>query len=141
MYPGNGPEGPPRRPSPQLEAADGAVSRGGAAFSGFEQDVVWAATFVEVSIVIESRFGPEGLRDPDRFFERANIDVAAVDPEQAKLARRAFSRFGRGQHPAGLYFGDCFSFAMAVARGEPLLTRGEDLARTDVVSVMPSSRG
>jgi ribonuclease VapC len=102
--------------------------------------IVSAATFVEVSIVVETRFGAEGLRDLDLFVDRAGIEIAAVDLEQANLARRAFSRFGKGRHPAGLNFGDCFSYAMAVARGEPLLYKGEDFALTDVTSVMPSSQ-
>ena len=67
-----------------------------------------AATFVEVSIVIESRFGSEGLRSLDRFIERAGIEVIAVDIEQARAAREAFTRFGKGRHAAGLNFGDCF---------------------------------
>ena len=98
---------------------------------------VSAATFVEVSIVVESRFGAEGLRDLDQFVDRAKIEIAAVDLEQANLARLAFSRFGKGRHPAGLNFGDCFSYALAIARGEPLLYKGEDFALTDVASAMP----
>ena len=99
--------------------------------------IISAATFLEVSIIVESRFGAEGLRDFDQFVDRAKIEIASVDLEQANLARRAFSRFGKGRHPAGLNFGDCFSYAVAIARGEPLLYKGEDFARTDVASVMP----
>jgi len=99
--------------------------------------IISAATYVEVSIIVESRFGAEGLRDFDQFVDRAKIEIASVDLEQANLARRAFSRFGKGRHPAGLNFGDCFSYAVAIARGEPLLYKGEDFARTDVASVMP----
>ena len=102
--------------------------------------VVSAATFVEVSIVVESRFGAEGLRDLDRLIDRAKVEVAAVDLEQANLARLAFSRFGKGRHPAGLNFGDCFSYALAVARSEPLLYKGEDFALTDVARVTPLSQ-
>ena len=92
------------------------------------------ATFVEVSIIIESRFGADGLRDLDTFLERAAIELAAVDLEQAKVARRAFSRFGKGRHPAGLNYGDCFAYALATVRGEPLLYKGEDFARTDAIA-------
>jgi len=95
------------------------------------------ATFVEVSIVIESRFGAEGLRDLDLFIDRAGIEIAEVDREQGQLARRAFSRFGKGRHPAGLNYGDCFAYALAVERGESLLYKGEDFAKTDVTSVIP----
>jgi ribonuclease VapC len=56
------------------------------------------------------------------------------------VARRAFSRFGKGRHPAGLNFGDCFAYALATVRGEPLLYKGDDFARTDVVAAGPAAR-
>jgi len=93
------------------------------------------AAFVEASIVIEARHGADGLRALDRFIERAGIVVAAVDLEQGKVARDAFSRFGKGRHAAALNFGDCFSYALARVLGEPLLFKGEDFARTDVARV------
>jgi ribonuclease VapC len=99
------------------------------------------ASFVEASIVIEVRHGAEGLRALDRFVDRADIAIAGVDLEQGKLARDAFSRFGKGRHPAGLNFGDCFAYALATALGEPLLFKGEDFARTDVARVEPAQRG
>jgi ribonuclease VapC len=90
------------------------------------------ATLVEISIVIESRYGAEGLRDLDQLIERGGIELVAVDLEQAKLARGAFSRFGKGRHAAGLNYGDCFAYALAKMLGEPLLFKGEDFSRTDV---------
>ena len=90
------------------------------------------ASFVESSIVIESRYGPDGLRDLDRFISRAGIGLIAVDAEQGQLARSAFSRFGKGRHRAGLNYGDCFSYAAAIDYGEPLLCKGEDFIHTDV---------
>ena len=92
-----------------------------------------AATFVEASIVIEVRFGAEGLRALDRFLERGEIEIDPVDLEQARLAREAFMRFGKGRHPAGLNFGDCFAYALAKALSEPLLFKGEDFPLTDVL--------
>jgi len=68
--------------------------------------------------VIESRHGAEGLRDLDLFLERAGVELVAVDPEQVHVARRAFSRFGKGRHRAGLNYGDCFSYALATVRRE-----------------------
>jgi ribonuclease VapC len=90
------------------------------------------ANFVESSIVIESRYGAEGLRDLDRFISRANIELISVDAEQGQLARSAFSRFGKGRHRAGLKYGDCFSYAAAITQGEPLLSRGDDFIHSDV---------
>lgn len=90
------------------------------------------ASFVESSIVIESRYGAEGLRDLDRFISRAGIELIPVDEEQGQLARSAFSRFGKGRHRAGLNYGDCFTYATAMALGEPLLAKGGDFIHTDV---------
>jgi ribonuclease VapC len=90
------------------------------------------ATFVEVSIVIESRFGAEGHRDLDLFIGRAGIELVGVDVEQGKAARRAFILFGKGRHPAGLNYGDCFAYALARLLGEPLLFKGDDFSKTDL---------
>ena len=103
------------------------------AIEAAESRIMSVVNFVETSIVIESRFGAEGLRDLELFADRAGIEIAAVDREQGDLARRAYSTFGKGRHPAGLNFGDCFAYALAMARGEPLLYKGEDFAHTDVV--------
>lgn len=90
------------------------------------------ATFVEISIVIEARHGAEGLRDLDHFISRASIEVVAVDVEQGNAARHAFSRFGKRRHRAGLNYGDCFSYALAMQMREPLLCKGDVFAHTDV---------
>ncbi|MGA1994240.1 MAG: type II toxin-antitoxin system VapC family toxin [Bryobacteraceae bacterium] len=92
-----------------------------------------AANFVELSMVIESQIGPEGSRQCDVFLRRAEISIEPVTVEQAQFARQAFLDFGKGRHPAGLNFGDCFAYALAKATGEPLLFKGEDFAKTDIV--------
>lgn len=99
------------------------------------------ATLVELSIVIESRLGAEGLRDLDLFVHQAGIDLVDVDLEQAQVARRGFSRFGRGRHPAGLNYGDCFAYALAIVRDEPLLFKGADFSHTDVLPCTPPAPG
>ncbi len=91
-----------------------------------------AATFVEASMVIESRQGAEGVRLLDLLIEAADVEVVAVDLAQARIARQAFANFGKGRHPAGLNFGDCFAYALARRLGEPLLCKGEDFTRTDL---------
>jgi ribonuclease VapC len=93
------------------------------------------ASFVEASMVIESRYGAEGLRDLDRFLSRAGIELIPVDQEQGQLARTAYSRFGKGRHRAGLNYGDCFSYAAAISLGEPLLFKGDDFIHTDVAII------
>ena len=62
-----------------------------------------------------------------------------MDAEQAHVARRALSRFGKGRHPAGLTYGDCFSYALAIVIGEPLLYTGHDFSKTDVAPARSGS--
>ncbi len=90
------------------------------------------ANFVEASIVIEVRYGAEGVRDLDLFLERASIELVDVTVAHGHAARRAYARYGKGRHPAGLNFGDCFAYALAVDRSEPLLFKGTDFGKTDV---------
>ena len=63
---------------------------------------------------------------------KSGAEIVPVDAEQADAARRAWRRYGKGRHPAALNYGDCFSYALAVTRGEPLLFKGEDFAKTEV---------
>ncbi len=90
------------------------------------------ATFVECSIVVLSRRGPEGLRDLDQLVSRTAIQFEAVDVEQGYVARDAWQRFGKGRHAAALNFGDCFAYALAFVTGEPLLFLGQDFSLTDI---------
>lgn len=94
-----------------------------------------AASWVEASIVIESHYGAAGLHHLDRLVARAEVEIVAVDAEQARIAREAFQRFGKGRHPAALNFGDCFTYALSNARDEPLLFKGNDFSQTDVSMV------
>lgn len=98
--------------------------------------LVSSATVLETSMVIESRVGEPGGRELDLLIHRARIAVIPFDEEQLALARDAFRRYGRGRHPAALNFGDCFSYALSIARGEPLLYKGNDFAQTDVTSAI-----
>jgi ribonuclease VapC len=103
------------------------------AIEAAEGRLLSAASFVETSMILESRHGAEGVRALDRLLAAASIEVVEVDLAQAAAAREAFRRFGKGRHPAGLNFGDCFSYALAKSRGEPLLFKGQDFARTDIL--------
>lgn len=103
-----------------------------AAIEGDRTRLVSAATVVEASLVVLGRYGEAGDSQLDRFLRGIAAEVAPVDEEQVTLARDAALRFGRGRHAAALNYGDCFSYALSVARGEPLLFVGEDFAKTDV---------
>jgi ribonuclease VapC len=94
--------------------------------------LVSAATVVEASLVLLGRYGEAGDFQLDRLLRAIGAEVVPVGEEQAVIARDAALRFGRGRHPAALNFGDCFSYALSVARGEPLLFVGEDFSKTDV---------
>jgi ribonuclease VapC len=92
-----------------------------------------AATYFETSIVIDS------LRDPvmshllDDLIERSRIVIEPVTAEQAKIARKAYYDFGKGSgHPANLNFGDCFTYALAREKREPVLWKGDDFGHTDL---------
>lgn len=94
-----------------------------------------AASYLEAAIVVEARLGEAGGREFDLLVHKAGIDVVTVTAEQAEVAREAWRRFGRGHHKAGLNFGDCFAYALAIVSGEPLLCTGNDFPRTDVPRV------
>lgn len=93
---------------------------------------VSAATVLEASLVVLGRFGEAGEAPLDRLLRSVRAEVQPVDDEQLAIARDAALRYGRGRHAAGLNFGDCFAYALAIARGEPLLFVGADFSRTDV---------
>lgn len=90
------------------------------------------ASYVELSMVVENQLGPEGMRQAEAFLRRAGIGIEPVTVEHGELARQAFLDFGKGRHKAGLNFGDCFSYALAKAAGEPLLFKGDDFPLTDI---------
>lgn len=98
--------------------------------------LVSAATLLETALVIETRKGEPGGRELDALVRIAEMVVVPVDAEHVSEARRAYRRFGKGRHAAGLNFGDVFSYALARTAGEPLLFKGDDFARTDVPRVM-----
>ena len=87
---------------------------------------------LEVTMVTESRGGAPAGTEFDRYVERMGIEMEPVTLEQLAAARYAWRRFGKGNRSAGLNFGDCFAYALADVTREPLLFKGDDLARTDV---------
>jgi len=94
--------------------------------------LISAASVVESSLVLLGRYGEAGEALLDRLLRGIGAEVVPVGEEQVVLARDAALRFGRGRHPAALNFGDCFSYALSVTRGEPLLFVGDDFSKTDV---------
>jgi ribonuclease VapC len=103
--------------------------------------LISAATLLETGIVMETRRGEHAGRELDLFLHRGKFEIVPVDADQVEIARSAFRRYGKGRHPAGLNFGDCFSYALARSRGDRLLFKGEDFARTDVEPAMNPRSG
>ena len=96
--------------------------------------LISAATLLETALVIEGRFGEAGGAELDLWLHKAAIEVVTVTAEAADQARRAWRRYGKGRHPASLNYGDCFSSALAALSGEPLLFKGDDFAKTDILA-------
>ena len=94
--------------------------------------LISAATVLEATMVIETRLADAGGREFDLWLLKIGAEIVPVDAEQADAARRIWRRYGKGRHAAALNYGDCFSYALAVTRGEPLLFKGADFAKTDV---------
>ena len=90
------------------------------------------ANYVEAAIVLEGRRTTGVGLELDLVVERTPIELVPVRVAHARAARRAWRRFGKGNHPAGLNFGDCFAYALAESTGEPLLFKGGDFALTDI---------
>jgi ribonuclease VapC len=95
--------------------------------------LISAATVLEAAMVIETRLGEAGGAELDLWLHRADVEIVAVTAEHGDQARRAWRRYGKGRHAAGLNFGDCFSYALAALTREPLLFKGEDFSKTDIV--------
>lgn len=101
---------------------------------------VSAASYVETGIVIDCNDDPVLSRRLDQFLDELAVTIEPVTEEQARIARQTYRDFGKGSgHPAKLNLGDCFSYALAKATGEPLLFKGQDFARTDIAPALESS--
>ena len=96
------------------------------------------ANALEAAIVVEGRGGTKAGIELDAFLDSAGIELAPVTAEHLIAARRAWRRFGKGNHRAALNFGDCFAYALAEATAEPLLFKGRDFAHTDITTALPA---
>ena len=101
--------------------------------------IISAVSVLEASIVMESKKGEAGLALLDELLTAAQFEVATFDDAQQRAAREAYRRYGKGRHPAGLNFGDCCSYALAHARNDTLLFKGNDFAQTDIAQATPIS--
>jgi len=91
-----------------------------------------AVSKLEASILAIGLGDPAGALDLDDLLRELTVVVVPFDEHHADIARDAFARYGKGRHPAGLNFGDCAAYALAIAEAEPLLFKGTDFDATDV---------
>jgi ribonuclease VapC len=97
-----------------------------------------AANYLEAAIVMDGSRDPIASRRFDDLMREADIAIEPVTAEHANIARAAYRDFGRGSgHPAGLNFGDCFAYALAVLAGEPLLFKGDDFRHAGLAKMKP----
>lgn len=102
-----------------------------------ETALISTVSAVEARIVIHARRGQRGLVHFDDLLRLDAFELVAPGSDVADAAYAAFVAFGKGTgHPAGLNFGDLFSYALAKVRGLPLLFKGDDFARTDIVAAL-----
>jgi ribonuclease VapC len=91
-----------------------------------------APTWLETALVATVRSGDEGYRELSRFIDELRIEIVPADRQLVEGSFEGWRRYGKGRHPAGLNYGDCFSYALAIQRNEPLLFKGGDFSLTDV---------
>jgi ribonuclease VapC len=105
------------------------------ALDAAERPLISAATLVELGIVLEARLGPVGTAVVERFLRAGGLEVSAVDREVADSAIDGWRRYGKGRHPAGLNYGDCFVFALASIEGAPVLSTDDGFAHADLATL------
>ena len=81
---------------------------------------------------MHSRYGDAADIEADLFIQHLKVNITPVTPDQAEIARESYREYGKGSHSAGLNFGDCFSYALAISTEEELLFKGDDFAKKDV---------
>jgi len=102
--------------------------------------LVSVVSVVEARMVVHGRKGQAGVILLDDLLRQPQFQLCSPDANEMEIAYEAFVTFGRGSgHPAALNFGDVFSYALAKARCVPLLFKGDDFARTDLIAALPPS--
>ena len=102
-----------------------------------EARYISAANVLETGIVLEARRGEAAGREFDLFLHHARLEVVPVDSDQIEIARVAWRKYGKGRHPAGLNFGDCFAYALAKVMDQPILFKGDNFTNTEIIPVIP----
>jgi ribonuclease VapC len=101
--------------------------------------LISAATLLELHIVMLNRRGSGAAPIVNRLIQDAGFQVENFTAQHLELAREAYARYGKGRNIAGLNYGDCFSYALAKATGLPLLFKGEDFSKTDLLPALANT--
>ena len=101
--------------------------------------LISAATLLELHIVMLNRHGARAAQIVERLIQDAAFQIENFTAQHVELAREAYARYGKGRNTAGLNYGDCFSYALAKATGLPLLFKGRDFSKTDLVAVLTNT--
>jgi ribonuclease VapC len=101
-----------------------------------EKVLISAATAVELNIVVTARLGEVGILKLNHLLTQPLFEIVDVNRQQMVIANLAYERFGKGRHPAKLNYGDLFSYSLAKQRSLPLLFKGDDFSKTDIVSCL-----
>ena len=101
--------------------------------------LISAATLLELHIVMLNRHGARAAQIVDRLIQNAALQIEDFTAQHVALAREAYDRYGKGRNAVGLNYGDCFSYALAKATGLPLLFKGQDFAKTDLVAALSNT--
>ena len=107
-----------------------------AAILGASSIWISAGTLLEAGIVVEARHRRAGAVELDRLLKKLGVATIPVDAEQVEIGRAGYRKYGKGHHPANLNYGDCFAYALAIGYGEPLLFKGDDFSKTDVIDAL-----
>jgi ribonuclease VapC len=102
-----------------------------------DSPLISAATLLELHIVMLNRHGGKARQLVDRLIQDAGFQIEHFTAQHLELAREAYARYGKGGNSAGLNYGDCFSYALTKATGLPLLFKGSDFSKTDLIAALP----
>ena len=99
-----------------------------------EQCIIGAPTLVEARAWCAMNLKARSSRWLEDFISEESVSIVPFSREMADIASRAFVAFGKASgHPAKLNFGDSMAYAVAMAMRAPLLFKGQDFGRTDVM--------
>ena len=119
-----------------LEEDDGDVFEDALLLAPQRHHVMSPVNYLEAAARLDGLKGTRKGAELDTVLTEFGIDLVQITPRQAMLAREAYQRYGKGNHPAKLNLGDCFAYALAKARSEPLLFKGDDFSQTDVEAAL-----